>query len=257
MKQMIQDFIKKNLPQATKRQLRKLLWKSNHLHHTLRSGLQVQISSNSDWYIYNEIFVDRDYDPAIDMALQCSAGQMLNIVDLGANVGLFTMRVVDKVRTGNPGREFHITAVEGNPITASRLKHSVTINGLGQNVKVVHGLVGNKTGSALISDLEFSGNNSIATASDQGTMVDYVNLSNTISEKMAIDLLKCDIEGSELSFVESYPDILSRTRVAIVELHPMLCDSNRCKSLLKECGFDRSRQIMEKDAVVLMQFWRS
>jgi hypothetical protein len=54
----------------------------------------------------------------------------------------------------------------------------------------------------------------------------------------AVDLLKCDIEGAELLFLQSYPDLLRSVRAVVMELHPGLCDANECLRLLAEYGLD-------------------
>ena len=50
-------------------------------------------------------------------------------------------------------------------------------------------------------------------------------------------LLKCDIEGSELQFVENYPGVLAKTRWVVMEMHHDLCDVPRCRQLLRDSGF--------------------
>ena len=39
-------------------------------------------------------------------------------------------------------------------------------------------------------------------------------------------LLKCDIEGAELLFLENYEDLLGKVRNAVFELHHEQCDTN-------------------------------
>ena len=256
MKQSLRNFFVRNVPQATKRQLRKLLWRSLMPRYTLHSGLRITVSSYSDWYIYNEIFVDGDYDSAIEMVLRKPEEQSVCVLDLGANVGLFTLRLVHKLKHKSPSRNFRVLAVEGNPTTMEDLRERMQSNGLLDNVRVVHGLIGKKSGAAVISNLEFSGQNTVSAASQIGDSVPYVDLSELTQEFDAIDLIKCDIEGSELSFIESYGDILAKTKAAIFEFHPHLCNTDRCAHLLAEAGFNQSALIMQKDAVSLLYFWK-
>ena len=245
------------MPESAKSRLRQLFWRSLVPQYTLRSGLHVKISSYSDWYIYNEIFVDEDYDCAIEMLLCKTGNQPLCVLDLGANVGFFTLRLVEKLRVSSPSRRFRIIAVEGNPVTAKVLQERIEANGLALDVRVVHGLVGKKSGEGVISSLEFSVQNTVNDTSENGSRVSYIDLTQLTEEFERIDLIKCDIEGSELSFAESYPDILDKTEAAIFEFHPNLCNTDRCAHLLAEAGFNQSALRMQKDAVQLMHFWKS
>jgi hypothetical protein len=52
--------------------------------------------------------------------------------------------------------------------------------------------------------------------------------------------MKCDIEGSEESFIANYPDVLSRTERAVFEFHPRFCDVARCVELLASAGLAHS-----------------
>src|SRR5271165_5375449 len=109
-------FAKRLLPSRVKRVLRSVAFQMLDLNWQLPSNLKIRIRNQSDWVIYNEIFVDGDYDPAILMALECAKGTGdLEVLDLGANVGFFSLRCVDIVRR-QQRRELslHITAIEGN-----------------------------------------------------------------------------------------------------------------------------------------------
>jgi len=53
----------------------------------LPSDVKIRIRNQSDWAIYNEIFVAGDYDPAISMAIEAAkVTGGLHIVDLGARI---------------------------------------------------------------------------------------------------------------------------------------------------------------------------
>ena len=51
-----------------------------------------------------------------------------------------------------------------------------------------------------------------------------------------IDLLKCDIEGSEEVFVTTYAGFFKRVQAAVFELHPTICDVPACRKVLAEAG---------------------
>jgi hypothetical protein len=71
-----------------------------------------------------------------------------------------------------------------------------------------------------------------------------------------IDLLKCDIEGAEQLFLETYPDLLQKTHAVVVELHSEHCDTARCRSLLNDAGFTGHRVIEKEPTESLEYFWK-
>ena len=52
-----------------------------------------------------------------------------------------------------------------------------------------------------------------------------------------IDLLKCDIEGSEFSFLDNYSDLLPRVKMAVFEFHKYGADIDHYRRLLCSYGF--------------------
>src|SRR5438105_2237068 len=62
------------------------------LRTSLSSGVTIRLDTYADWIIYNEIFVDGEYRKAIDLAFsKLQLGRKPVFVDLGANVGFFTL----------------------------------------------------------------------------------------------------------------------------------------------------------------------
>jgi len=234
----LRSFVKRSLPTGVKRVLRAIAFQILDLSWQLPSGVRIRIRNLSDWAIYNEIFVAGDYDPAILMALDSAKENGgMHIVDLGANVGFFTLRCIEMVRR----HRFHasrmrVTAIEGNPNTYSQLLERVGMQSDLPEFVAINGLVGERRGTDAISDLEHSGLNHISSdKAGRGIMVDYVDVEGAVGSGR-VSLLKCDIEGAELAFLQSYPALLARTDIAILELHPQQCDEQQCISLLRSAG---------------------
>jgi len=218
------------------------------LHWRLPSKLEIRIKSVSDWFIYNEVFVSGDYDPAILMALErAKAEGELQVLDLGANVGFFSLRCVDLARRQQmQGLSLHIIAIEGNPRSYRELQLRLCKDNNVPCFTAINGLVGIRKGTAAISDLEFSGKNHVRVDRPQKYfMVDYVDVEQVLG-KGKIGLLKCDIEGAELVFLQNYPQLLQRTDVAVLELHPQDCDEKECISLLRAAGLTIQTVLIQK-----------
>lgn len=221
--------------QARARSQQIVHWSGRELGHTLTCGAKVSITSASDWAVYNEIFVDGEYDVAIQAVIASPAAAPL-VVDLGANVGYFALRFTDLWCRARPGEAFDLVAVEGAPPTYAQLRHHLEPLIDSGRCIARHGLVGQRTGSASISTSALSGMNSIhARQSFSRTEVPFVDLETMLPDK-PIALVKCDIEGAEEMFCDSYPGLLRRTELLVIEFHPQLGDEKRCRDLLRDAG---------------------
>jgi FkbM family methyltransferase len=233
----LRTFGKRALPFRAKRTIRSIAFKMLDLGWQLPTDISIRIQSQSDWAIYNEIFAAGDYDPAILLAFEAAQhSSELSILDLGANVGFFALRCVDLVRREHAPVRIRITAVEGTPRVCRQMQARLASQNEMPPYTVVNGLVGERSGSAAISDVEFSGQNHIVPCNSQDQfLVDYVDVEQVV-DVGRVGLMKCDIEGSEQSFLKNYPQLLQRTDIVVLELHPLMCDENKCLSLLTAAG---------------------
>lgn len=246
------NVVRRLVPLSLRNKFNSYLWKRLNLNWWLpASGLQVRVTNLADWTIYNEIFVSGEYDAPIKEALN-NAGDKLNVLDLGANVGFFSFRFIDLLKQSGRNIPFHMTLIEGSPSIARELERRIELNHL-SDLRLINGLVGERQGSAKIAELDFHGQNTIMERG--GKLVDFIDL-NTVLDAAPIDFLKCDIEGAELLFLENYPELLKRTRLAVFELHPNKCDSERCISILKESGFSGHKILRDDRETSVHQFWR-
>lgn len=229
---------------------------------TLPSGIRVRVSSYMDWFIYNEIFVSREYDEALRLALDSRADPAapVHIVDLGSSTGYFTLHAADQLRQRRIGAEgWTITAIDGDPCRIEEFRTRVFVeNDLAENVKLIEGFVGERTGSATLA-MPARAHARIALAKGQGEVgprVSYVDLTPALAGIPQIDLLKCDIEGAELLLLQNYPDLLSKVRVAVFELHDELCDVGECRRLLSGYSFAHQSVVRESGDTSIVCVWR-
>jgi FkbM family methyltransferase len=199
------------------------------------------IAGKADWIVFNEIFVENLYDRPIQCALDnCSLDNTLNVLDLGANVGFFTLRLVGLIyRSSAPKRSFVVNCVEGSPQVYSELHHRISINpGLHGYVHLHHGLVGRRDGVSDIYESSFgAGNSTTPQHWSKPTTVPFIDLNNFIASESRIDLLKCDIEGSEQEFQDNYAELLRRTELAVVEIHHAHIDAAKFDDGMAALGF--------------------
>jgi FkbM family methyltransferase len=134
-----------------------------------------------------------------------------------------------------------VTLVEGSTVVYRELQKRLGSQDLSPlTLRLIHGLVGRRAGSGVIRESAIHVKNTIMLdRHNHGVKVEFVDLFLLMQDKPEIDLLKCDIEGSELLFIENYPDLLSRVRNAVFEFHDGLCDTGKCLILLEQAGFRR------------------
>ena len=244
-------------------------WQAIDLSHTFRSGVTVVIRSLSDWYVFNEVFVEADYDPAIDLlARRNDPKERPLVLDLGANVGFFAARLIDRLTAWRAGEAADLVLVEGSPTVFRQLESRVAGITIGDfSVSATNALVGQRQGSGTISEVDFGARNTMMPSHNAGIIpvsemshheVPFVDLATIVDPSRRVSLLKCDIEGSEQAFIETYrSDLLERTDIAVFEFHHRLCDVSLCLSILSECGLEVISSIGQQDETSLALLGRS
>ncbi|HEX9668518.1 MAG TPA: FkbM family methyltransferase [Thermoanaerobaculia bacterium] len=239
--------LRRVLPDRLVQPLRRLLWRLPNLRRRLPSGLEVAVESPADWTIYNDVFADGEYDEAICAALDdAPADRPLAVLDLGANVGYFALRLADLAQ--RRGIDFRITCLEPSRALVRELERRLLPQAaLAGRVRLVPGLAGRRGGAGRLFESPHHFEHS-ALPRDGGRQVaaPYVDLAALTADWPRVDLLKCDIEGAELELLETYAgDLLPRVRRAVVELHHRRCDTARCLELLAAAGFGPPRVLRE------------
>src|SRR5688572_11630637 len=244
---MIWGMARALAPESLKNKLRKFVWMRLNPSWTLNSGLVIRVLNYNDWMIYNDIFVEREYDAAIeDLLAESDASRPLQVLDLGGNVGFFTLRLAHLLLQA--GRtDFRVTMVEGSPSTYPELLERLGANKelLGDRVTALHGLAGNRTGEAQIVQGVAHGENTIFGETSRGTTVPFLDLEKLAGNWPRIHLLKCDIEGAEEIFLGNYSDLLAKTDRAVFEFHHDKCDIPHCRQMLADAGLSPAKTIRE------------
>jgi FkbM family methyltransferase len=128
-------------------------------------------------------------------------------------------------------------------------------------VQAHHGLVGRREGAARMFQHHFhaanSVNNPLLQEHGRGVAVSFLDVESLVASMPRIHLMKCDIEGSELVFLESYPELLRRVDAAVFELHPKLCDVPRCRALLAEAGLLQAEVLRDDEEQSVEVFRRA
>jgi FkbM family methyltransferase len=144
------------------------------------------------------------------------------IVDLGANEGLYVL----KMKENSPNAK--IIAVEPNPEAFRILKKNVETNNL-SDVMLVNSAVSSKNGKVNFEIIKGStevGALKLYEKFENRGEIRKISVTSITLEKLfnmfnlnKIDLLKMDVEGTELEILKSAESILPKIKKVVVEYH--------------------------------------
>lgn len=128
------------------------------------------------------------------------------VLDLGANIGLFTIMVADKVKK--------IVSIEPEISNFNVLKKNILENNL-KNVIIL-----NKALSDKKEKLKIEGTSALAKISCNGNIVEADSIDSILEEQkiQSVDIVKMDIEGYESKVLKNFLG-LKKIREIIVEVH--------------------------------------
>jgi FkbM family methyltransferase len=264
----LKQFCKRVLPAGFQNLIYRYLWNPVRngywglldLDCVLRSGLHAQIRNRADWEIYNEVLVNGEYDVPIRYALdQRDPGRPFVVIDLGGNVGYFALRCADECIVREAADELSLVIVEGAPVMFRELQSRLSAQPLLRHkLRLLNGLAGQKEGDGHItgSHLHYS-NVSSAQPKPGSSRVPFINLDKELTAFATIDLIKCDIEGSEFDFIDNYPDLLKKTRAAVFEFHRYGRNLDDAREKLGRYGFNDRSVLRDTDSYCIEFYTRA
>lgn len=232
-----------------KTSLRCKVWRLLKARWILNSGIKVSIENDNDWFVYNEIFTNKEYDQALGHFLKGKPKKPV-ILDLGANVGFFTLKIADEMYQAGI-KDFSIIALEAASSNYNVLSQRIDQPLLKHNVKPYLGLAGYKTGkhALLTSNEHFGHSAAFDTPLKSGVEVDYVDVEKLLANSTSrIDFIKCDIEGSEEIFIRENLSIFERAEHAVFEFHAGECNVDNCRSMLLKAGL-ASKGVIKQESI--------
>ncbi|MDR1375690.1 MAG: FkbM family methyltransferase [Holosporaceae bacterium] len=206
-------------------------------------GLKLKIYPGNE--IFRAIFVRGIYDPNLLVVVNALLQKGSVFIDVGANMGCFSLLASKVV-----GKEGKIFALEPSSRDFNRLVDNVKINHLQRIIHPLRLAVSGKVGPVKLSVAceERSALNTIGEFSFSGVeKVDMEDVNSTTIDKFMqgkrlnrLDVLKLDIEGSEVEALRGAANTIERWRPAIVlGINP---------ATLKACGssIEKLQEILKK-----------
>jgi FkbM family methyltransferase len=176
--------------------LRRSAWRLAHRQEVFSvMGSAMFLPANSR---HRDLVVDR-YEPAVSKLIREYLKPGMTFVDVGANIGIFTLLGARLV-----GTEGRVLALEPMPDNFRILRANVALNGL-SNVSCIPKAGGAAPGKARLFLSTYGGSHSM-TENPPGFTGDVLEVDIVRLDAMTgfphIDLLKIDVEGSELEVIE-------------------------------------------------------
>ncbi|HMT19795.1 MAG TPA: FkbM family methyltransferase [Promineifilum sp.] len=165
------------------------------------------------------IMTARSYETHVTAALLRELHPDSTFVDIGANMGWFTLLGATVAR--------QVIAIEPNPANVQLLYRSVLANGF-ENVRVLQGAVTDGPNLLQLNFLHSNGSvSSVEASAATATIVQGNALDSLLKDIERIDVMKMDIEGHEPIALEGMRETLRRFRpVLIFEFHPAAIRQN-------------------------------
>lgn len=197
----------------------------------LNRKLQVQVDSDADQSVLEEIFFDRDYSRIEERIASAKKG----ILDVGAHKGFFVLYV----RVFNP--MVPIYAYEPEEGNFQALKRHLLENRV-EGVVAKNLALAGQEGSVALHLSEDSHNHTLLPVlpSFNEKKVNAVLLENVLKKMGACDLVKMDCEGAEFQILETAPDsVFVDVPAFFLEYHEFTPDLRvtRLKALFEKHAF--------------------
>ena len=144
------------------------------------SNILISINNSSDLSLFRDIFIYDEYYTPIHLMLKREPKQLnqYHVVDLGANVGFFAIRLIDCLRRFSDSKpQLKLLCIEGSAKNCEefnrRLKDQNHLFG-DYDIQIVHGLVGKKEGEAKLYAGNFHCDHSVFLNAGKFNTVPYI-----------------------------------------------------------------------------------
>ena len=182
------------------------------LVHTIHSTLMI-VDAN-DLIITPQLAIYRRWEPELTDLVWNSCKPDTVFVDVGANVGYFTILAAASIRNGGKGR---VIAIEPNPDCLPLLQRNLVINWSICPVDVRTVAAGAAPGEVWLAyPADRTANAHVSTPGqdvegERRTLVRIEPLDAIVPEDLAVDILKIDVEGHEISVFRGAERVISRS----------------------------------------------
>ena len=196
-------------------------------------------AKSSDLAVYTQIFSEVEYQIAVKYLQQLAPQHAIKIIDAGGNIGLTTVFL----KAHFP--DAHCVVIEPNASNAARVVAHVNDNNLTQVRVIEKGLYSKVT--TLVPDWSFRDGEHWAFSLKESNESNAEGIATTTLQKIlaeekweGVDLLKIDIEGSEVALLrdKAFIEIIStKVKLLAIEIHSEFISNEETGLILNKAGF--------------------
>jgi FkbM family methyltransferase len=194
--------------------------------------------------LQKQILLDGAYEPDVVDILHKYLRPGATFVDVGANIGYFTLIAAQTV-----GPQGTVHSFEPGPETAERCRQNVARNGLADNVQLHQIALSNQLAQLAFYISSDSGNSSLSGEGldvKERVTVQTRSGDDVLSDLTRLDLLKMDVEGAELKALYGLRGTLERFRPPVIlEVFDELlthqgASAREVRSYMSELGYNET-----------------
>lgn len=211
--------------------IHRLGWRGNRWATArLRDGTSVLLRPHLlDWYVFNEAFMTRVYQPAFDF--MASLPGDVTFLDLGANLGYTSLNAA---RVGN---NILVKSFEPGPVHLEIFRKNMQFNpNLAQRIELMpYAVAGERCFMNWTFDPKQPGGSSLYKQDQSaGVQVEVRSFSDIVREcRTEAIIVKMDVEGSEYDILrKTPPEVWMKVRGIVIEPHEDPEGRMTCSELL-------------------------
>jgi FkbM family methyltransferase len=240
-----------------------LFWRARNLRHRYRlrawvnwvherspdalcvevQGFRLRLNPD-DFGLSPEIAVERVHEPRLTAALRTLLSPGMHVVDIGANLGYFTLVAAQAV-----GREGRVLAIEPYPRSFQLLLENIQLNGV-DHVRALPYAVGRRSGKGQLFVYRAANWNSLVAREERPKDVVEVavyTLDEIVEGEEPVHVLRMDVEGGELDVLCGAQNTLRKWRpILVLEVHPYL---------LGQTGTEEFLEVLEEMGYRIRHMW--
>jgi FkbM family methyltransferase len=203
------------------------------------AGKSLLVRDRSELQLYQQIFVKDEFQ--LTRFRQAVPLTKPMVLDVGANCGFFSIRVLDEY----PDATIH--SFEPQKRLVTDFQKIITENRLVGHIIAHNAAMGRQEGKAVLyqnrspisaSLVQAKAGKRRVTCRDE-VQVHCLNAFLPANGLTKIDILKIDVEGSELDVLEGATEVLNRIAFLFIETHPPFCGPAEVEAFLQKFGYRR------------------
>jgi FkbM family methyltransferase len=229
----------------------KMLSPSPYTVASVRDGDIAMLVDVRDPAISKPILALGEYEEGFRRRLMSFVHPETHFVDIGANIGFFTLLVARRAARGK------VWSIEADPQNARLLRASVALNGLEERVVVHHLAASDADGEVFFSTLGYEANiGARFTAKEEATLRERsltgaappsrlrARAMDTLLRDERVDLVKVDVEGYEPAVFRGLREVLCRQKPVVFSefapgtiRHISKSDPVEMLRFMRDCGY--------------------